>query len=91
MTVTEICRLQGIPGDRFDFSAARVKQSSFLFAVGNAMTSTLLARVLARVLDQAGILRGDPVTAAAVKFDLTGSRTAGVDVRRAPRARAGGR
>lgn len=72
MTVTEICRLQGIPGGRFDYRAAGVSQNAFLFAVGNAMTSTLLARVLASVLNHMGILQGDPVTAGVVKFHLVG-------------------
>lgn len=50
MTVTEMCRLQGIPDGRFDFEWAGVAQHKFLHAVGNAMTSTVLARVLAHAL-----------------------------------------
>lgn len=50
MTVPEMCRLQGIPVRRFDFEGAGVAQNKFLHAVGNAMTSTVLARVLAHAL-----------------------------------------
>jgi site-specific DNA-cytosine methylase len=70
MTVKEICRLQGIPDDRFRFREAGVKQSHFLAAVGNAMTSTVLARVLAQALPN--VLQKDPLTIASVKAALLG-------------------
>jgi site-specific DNA-cytosine methylase len=73
MTVREICRLQGIPDDRFRFWEAGVKQSNFLYAVGNAMTSTTLARVLAHVLRHAGMLQHAALTAAGVKSALVGT------------------
>jgi site-specific DNA-cytosine methylase len=48
MTEKEACRLQGIPDNRVDYINAKVRRSVFLHAVGNAMSSNVLARVLAR-------------------------------------------
>ena len=59
MTETEICRLQGIPDGRFDYEMANVSQTKFLHAVGNAMSSNVVARILARALPAAVLhLRG---------------------------------
>ena len=58
MTEREICRLQGIPDGRFDYEMAKVSQSKFLHAVGNAMSSNVVARILARALPAAGLNRG---------------------------------
>ena len=55
MTETEICRLQGIPDGRFDYAKANVKQNQFLHAVGNAMSSNVVARILARALPAANL------------------------------------
>lgn len=48
MTEKEVCRLQGIPDSRINYVRANVRKSVFLHAVGNAMSSNVLARVLAR-------------------------------------------
>lgn len=58
MTEKEVCRLQGIPDGRVDYVAAGVKKSKFLHAVGNAMSSNVLARVLACALTAAGLAEG---------------------------------
>jgi hypothetical protein len=47
MTEREICRLQGIPDDRVNYVHAKVSRGAFLRAVGNAMSSNVLARLLA--------------------------------------------
>lgn len=56
MTTKEMCRLQGIPDGRFDYDKAKVPKSALLHAVGNAMTSCVLARILARALPAAGLV-----------------------------------
>jgi hypothetical protein len=48
MTEKEVCRLQGIPDNRVDYINAKVRRSVFLHAVGNAMSSNVLVRALAR-------------------------------------------
>ena len=50
--------MQGIPDGRFDYEMAKVSQSKFLHAVGNAMSSNVVARILARALPAAGLNRG---------------------------------
>lgn len=62
MTVPEMCRLQGIPVRRFDFEAAGVAQTKFLHAVGNAMSSTVLARVLAHALNAVNLSKTEAPT-----------------------------
>lgn len=47
MTEKEICRLQGIPDKRVNYVVAKVPRLRFLEAVGNAMSSNVLTRVLA--------------------------------------------
>ena len=58
MTEKEVCRLQGIPDSRVDYVRAGVSKAKFLQAVGNAMSSNVLARVLARALPAAGLAEG---------------------------------
>lgn len=55
LTVAEICRLQCLPPDRHNWVAARVSQREFLHAVGNAMSSNVLARILSHALYAAGL------------------------------------
>ena len=55
MMETEICRLQGIPDGRFDYAKANVAQNQFLQAVGNAMSSNVVARILGRALPAANL------------------------------------
>lgn len=61
MTEKEVCRLQGIPDGRFDYLAAGVTQRQFLQAVGNAMTSAVVARIFARALPVANLAQPDTV------------------------------
>jgi len=56
MTEKEMCRLQGIPDGRFDHQEAKVPRPAFLHAVGNAMSSCVLARILANALPAAGLI-----------------------------------
>jgi hypothetical protein len=55
MTEKEMCRLQGIPDGRVDYRRANVPKAEFLHAVGNAMSSNVLARILAFALPAAGL------------------------------------
>jgi site-specific DNA-cytosine methylase len=55
MTEKEVCRLQGIPDGRVDYVGAKVTKAKFLHAVGNAMSSNVLARILAHALPAAGL------------------------------------
>lgn len=55
MTEKEMCRLQGIPDGRIDYCSAGVPKAEFLHAVGNAMSSNVVARILARALPAAGL------------------------------------
>ena len=71
MTEKELCRLQGIPDGRFDYDAAGVPKTKFLHAVGNAMSSNVLARLLARALPSAGLWGAlTPPTADDIKANL---------------------
>jgi len=64
MTEKEVCRLQGIPDMRIDYAAAGVPKAKFLHAVGNAMSSNVLARVLARALPAVGLWEELPLPTA---------------------------
>jgi DNA-cytosine methyltransferase len=57
MTEKEVCRLQGIPDGRVDYLRAKVPKAKFLHAVGNAMSSNVLARILAHALPAAGLAK----------------------------------
>lgn len=69
MSMAEICRLQGIPEGRFDFEAAKVSKCQFLHAVGNAMSSNVVARLLAHTLFAAGLIGEQPVPDGDAIFD----------------------
>lgn len=56
MTEKEVCRLQGIPDGRVDYVQAGVPKAKFLHAVGNAMSSNVLARILAHALPASGLV-----------------------------------
>lgn len=56
MTMSEMCRLQGFPPDRFDYHGAGISKSKFARAVGNAMSVNVLQRLLPGVLEAAGLL-----------------------------------
>lgn len=58
MTEKEVCRLQGIPDGRVDYTRAKVTKAKFLHAVGNAMSSNVLARILACALPSVGLAEG---------------------------------
>ena len=55
VTGDEMCRLQATPPHRFDFERAGVSRKDFLHAIGNAMRTNVLARVLGRALHAAGL------------------------------------
>ena len=54
VTLAEICRLKRLPPDRFGWCVAGVSQKDFLHAVGNAVSTNALARVLDHALFAAG-------------------------------------
>lgn len=56
MTLKEMMRLQGIPDHRFNHKRAGVKEDDLLFAVGNAMSTNVLMRLLPNALWAAGLL-----------------------------------
>ena len=56
MTEKEMCRLQGIPDGRIDYCNAGAPKAEFLHAVGNAMSSNVVARILARALPAASLV-----------------------------------
>ena len=62
MTRKEMTRLQGIPDDRYNFKRAQAKEEDLLLAVGNAMSTNVLMRLLPNALWAAGLLK--------VKIDL---------------------
>ena len=64
MTEKEMCRLHGIPDMRIDYVEAGVPKAKFLHAVGNAMSSNVLARVLARALPAVGLWEELPLPTA---------------------------
>ena len=55
MAEKEVCRLQGIPDGRVDYVGANVPKAKFLHAVGNAMSSNVVARILAHALPSSGL------------------------------------
>ncbi|MCP4240495.1 MAG: hypothetical protein GY772_08010, partial [bacterium] len=56
MTLNEMCRLQGVPPDRFDHEVAGVSAEAFARALGNAMSVNVLQRLLAKVLYSARLV-----------------------------------
>jgi len=56
MTTDEMCRLQGIPPNRWDWRAAGMKETEFRKCIGNAMSVNLLMHILPRALRAAGLI-----------------------------------
>ena len=56
MTVSEMCRLQGLPPNRINYRQAKVSSKVFARAVGNMMSVNVLQRILPALLKSAGLL-----------------------------------
>jgi DNA-cytosine methyltransferase len=60
MTVSEMCRLQGLPPNRINYGKAKVSHKKFAKAVGNMMSVNVLQRLLPMLLKSAGLdVKGD--------------------------------
>jgi DNA-cytosine methyltransferase len=55
MTMSEMCRLQGLPPNRINYKKAKVSHRRFAKAVGNMMSINVLQRILPGVLKSAGL------------------------------------
>lgn len=55
MTISEMCRLQGLPPDRINYMKAKVSPKKFAKAVGNMMSVNVLQRILPPLLKSAGL------------------------------------
>ena len=55
MTMSEMCRLQGLPPNRINYGKANVSHKKFAKAVGNMMSINVLQRILPILLKCAGL------------------------------------
>ena len=65
MSVSELCRLQGLPPNRVRYRKAKVSRMKFARAIGNIMSVSVLVRLLPALLNNAGLAatgRFDEVT-----------------------------
>jgi len=55
MTISEMCRLQGLPPDRINYMKANISPKKFATAIGNMMSVNVLQRILPPLLNSAGL------------------------------------
>jgi site-specific DNA-cytosine methylase len=55
MTMSEMCRLQGLPPNRINYGKAKVSHKKFAKAVGNMMSVNVLQRILPVLLKSIGV------------------------------------
>jgi hypothetical protein len=55
MTMSEMCRLQGLPPNRINYRKAKVSRKKFAKAVGNMMSVNVLQRILPGLLKSIGV------------------------------------
>jgi len=55
MTMSEMCRLQGLPPNRINYGKAKVSHKKFAKAVGNMMSVNVLQRILPGLLKSIGV------------------------------------
>ena len=55
MTISEMCRLQGLPPNRINYGKAKVSHKKFAKALGNMMSVNVLQRILPVLLKSIGV------------------------------------
>ena len=55
MTISEMCRLQGLPPDRINYMKANISAKKFATAIGNMMSVNVLQRIIPPLLNSAGL------------------------------------